>query len=54
MKASEGTAYLNPMFDTNYAGSANAGLVRGGYHFALPDESSGAAQAMFFLSHGAG
>ncbi|GLY68722.1 hypothetical protein Atai01_53410 [Amycolatopsis taiwanensis] len=54
MKASEGTTYLDPMFATNYAGSANAGLVRGAYHFGLPDVSSGAAQAMFFLAHGGG
>ncbi|GLY71719.1 lysozyme [Amycolatopsis taiwanensis] len=54
MKASEGTTYLDPTFNSNYAGSATAGLVRGAYHFALPDVSSGAAQAMFFLAHGGG
>jgi GH25 family lysozyme M1 (1,4-beta-N-acetylmuramidase) len=27
-------------------------MFRGAYHFALPDRSSGAAQASFFVSHG--
>jgi GH25 family lysozyme M1 (1,4-beta-N-acetylmuramidase) len=54
MKATEGTTYTDPQFGTNYAGSANAGLARGAYHFALPDSSSGAAQANFFLNSGGG
>jgi GH25 family lysozyme M1 (1,4-beta-N-acetylmuramidase) len=54
MKATEGTTYTDPYFGANYAGSASAGLVRGAYHFALPDTSSGAAQAMFLLNNGGG
>jgi uncharacterized protein with LGFP repeats/GH25 family lysozyme M1 (1,4-beta-N-acetylmuramidase) len=54
MKATEGTDYTDPQFATNYSGSAGAGLARGAYHFALPDSSSGAAQATFFLAHGGG
>nr|WP_167108324.1 GH25 family lysozyme [Amycolatopsis granulosa] len=54
MKATEGTTYVDPQFATNYAGSANAGLARGAYHFALPDVSTGAAQATFFLDNGGG
>jgi GH25 family lysozyme M1 (1,4-beta-N-acetylmuramidase) len=54
MKATEGTTYTDPQFATNYAGSANAGLIRGAYHFALPDSSSGSAQAAFFLANGGG
>jgi uncharacterized protein with LGFP repeats len=54
MKATEGTGYTDPQFATNYSGSVNAGLARGAYHFALPSDSSGAAQATFFLGHGGG
>jgi GH25 family lysozyme M1 (1,4-beta-N-acetylmuramidase) len=54
MKATESTTYVDSQFTTNFAGSANAGLLRGAYHFGLPDTSSGAAQAQFFLSHGGG
>jgi GH25 family lysozyme M1 (1,4-beta-N-acetylmuramidase) len=54
MKATESTTYVDPQFSANYAGSAGAGLLRGAYHFALPDLSSGAAQAMFFLGNGGG
>lgn len=38
----------------NYDGATSAGLIRGGYHFAHPDESSGATQATYFLAHGGG
>ena len=54
MKATESTTYVDPQFAANYAGSANAHLFRGAYHFALPDRSSGAAQAMYFLNNGGG
>ncbi|MDQ0383049.1 GH25 family lysozyme [Amycolatopsis thermophila] len=54
LKATEGTGYTDPQFAANYSGSANAGLARGAYHFALPSDSSGAAQATFFLAHGGG
>jgi GH25 family lysozyme M1 (1,4-beta-N-acetylmuramidase) len=54
MKATESTTYLDPTFATNYAGSANAGIVRGAYHYGLPDRASGAAQATFFLANGGG
>ncbi|WP_167441795.1 GH25 family lysozyme [Amycolatopsis echigonensis] len=54
MKATESTTYVDPQFTANYAGSANAGILRGAYHFGLPDTSTGAAQAQFFLSHGGG
>jgi GH25 family lysozyme M1 (1,4-beta-N-acetylmuramidase) len=54
LKATEGTTFVDPQFAANYPGSANAGLDRGAYHFALPDTSSGAAQANYFLGHGGG
>ncbi|HWC24813.1 MAG TPA: lysozyme [Flexivirga sp.] len=53
-KATEGTSYTNPYFSQQYSGSYNVGMIRGAYHFALPDASSGAAQADHFVSHGGG
>ncbi|WP_083976564.1 lysozyme [Kitasatospora azatica] len=54
IKATEGTGYTNPYFAQQYNGSYNAGLIRGAYHFALPNVSSGATQASYFVSHGGG
>ena len=52
VKATESTTYVNPYFAQQYGGAYQAGLVRGAYHFALPDRSSGAAQADFFAANG--
>ncbi|WP_460392369.1 lysozyme [Actinophytocola sediminis] len=54
VKATEGTGYTNPYFNQQYGGSYNQGFIRGSYHFALPDRSSGATQANFFSSNGGG
>jgi len=54
IKATEGTGYTNPYFAQQYNGSYDAGLIRGAYHFARPDVSSGADQANFFVSNGGG
>lgn len=54
VKATEGTGYVSPQFAAQYTGSFNAGLIRGAYHFALPDRSGGAAQADFFIGNGGG
>ncbi|MGI8882241.1 MAG: GH25 family lysozyme [Jatrophihabitans sp.] len=54
IKATEGTTYHDPMFSADYSGATNAGLLRGGYHFARPDSSGGASQANYFLAHGGG
>jgi GH25 family lysozyme M1 (1,4-beta-N-acetylmuramidase) len=54
VKATEGTSYRNPYFAQQYNGSYNVGMIRGAYHFALPDRSSGTAQADYFVSHGGG
>src|SRR5215510_252297 len=54
VKATEGTTYQNPDFAQQYNGSFNIGMIRGAYHFALPDRSSGAAQGNFFVDHGGG
>jgi GH25 family lysozyme M1 (1,4-beta-N-acetylmuramidase) len=52
MKATEGTTYKDPSFNTNYPAAYRAGVIRGAYHFARPNSSSGAAQANFFASNG--
>ena len=54
MKATEGTTFVDPQFSSNYSGSAAAGLLRGAYHFAHPDSSSGITQAQFFAANGGG
>ena len=54
VKATEGVSYRNPYFSQQYTGSYNAGIVHGAYHFALPDRSSGATQADYFVDHGGG
>lgn len=54
IKATESTTFQNPNFAQQYNGSAAVGIIRGAYHFALPDRSSGATQANYFVSHGGG
>ncbi|TVL94106.1 lysozyme [Streptomyces sp. SAJ15] len=54
VKATEGTTYKNPYFAQQYNGSYNVGMVRGAYHFALPNVSSGATQAAYFAGDGGG
>lgn len=46
------SGYRNPYFSSQYTGATNVGIIRGSYHFARPDISSGAAQARFFLANG--
>ncbi len=52
--ASEGVNYRNPLFKAQEDGAAEAGLIRGAYHFAQPHESDGATQADFFVDSGGG
>ncbi|MCW7944714.1 hydrolase [Streptomyces hygroscopicus] len=52
VKATESTAYRNPYFGPQYNGARSAGIIRGAYHFAVPDQSSGAAQAAYFVRNG--
>jgi GH25 family lysozyme M1 (1,4-beta-N-acetylmuramidase) len=54
VKASEGINYVNPNFPQQYNGSFDVGMIRGAYHFAHPDQSSGADQAGYFVDHGGG
>jgi GH25 family lysozyme M1 (1,4-beta-N-acetylmuramidase) len=51
-KASEGTYYTNPYFGQQYSGAYGVGMIRGAYHFATPDTTSGATQANYFVDHG--
>ena len=53
-KASEGTYYTNPDFYNQYVGPYDQGLIRGAYHFANPNDSSGSAQADYFVDNGGG
>lgn len=52
VKATEGTGFRNSHFAQQYNGSHRVGMIRGAYHFALPDRSSGAEQARYFLDNG--
>jgi GH25 family lysozyme M1 (1,4-beta-N-acetylmuramidase) len=52
VKATEGTDYTSSQFSEQYNDSYAAGLIRGAYHFATPDTSSGAAQANYLVDHG--
>lgn len=52
IKATEGTSYKDPRFGTNYTSAYYAGVIRGAYHFARPDISSGATQADFLANNG--
>ena len=53
-KATEGTYYTNPDFYNQYEGPYYRGVIRGAYHFAIPNNSAGQAQADFFIKHGGG
>ncbi|MEE1617442.1 GH25 family lysozyme [Brachybacterium sp. J153] len=54
VKATEGRTYRSPAFDHQYRGAGDAGLVRGGYHFARPDSGGPEEQVDFFLANGGG
>lgn len=54
VKATEGIGFVSRDFASQYDGSYRAGLIRGAYHFALPNRSGGSAQASFFVAHGGG
>ncbi|MEV6957089.1 GH25 family lysozyme, partial [Streptomyces sp. NPDC051183] len=52
VKATEGGEYKNPYLGSQLPGAQNVGMKAGAYHFALPNKSSGAAQATHFLNNG--
>ncbi|MCU1517460.1 MAG: lysozyme (1,4-beta-N-acetylmuramidase), partial [Pseudarthrobacter sp.] len=54
VKATEGNYFTNGSFSSQYEGSRSAGMIRGAYHFAIPNWSSGADQARYFVRNGGG
>lgn len=50
--ATEGISGRNPYFVQQYNGAYDAGLIRGAYHLARPDKSSGNIQAEYFTVNG--
>ncbi|WP_413756593.1 lysozyme [Streptomyces sp. MMBL 11-3] len=54
VKATESLTYRNPYYKQQYNGARNAGIIRGAYHFALPNRSSGTKQAAYFVRNGGG
>jgi uncharacterized protein with LGFP repeats/GH25 family lysozyme M1 (1,4-beta-N-acetylmuramidase) len=54
VKATEGNYYKNPSYAAQYQGSRSVGMIRGAYHFAIPNWSSGADQARYFVQNGGG
>ncbi|MFJ2905327.1 lysozyme [Streptomyces sp. NPDC087212] len=52
VKATESTTYRNPYFTAQYGGAGGVGILRGAYHFARPNTSSGARQAAYFVRNG--
>ncbi|KAH8645624.1 glycoside hydrolase family 25 protein [Xylariales sp. PMI_506] len=54
IKATEGTDYIDATFSQHWQGATAAGFVRGAYHYAHPETTSGAAQAKTFIGHGGG
>ncbi|SDQ25807.1 Lyzozyme M1 (1,4-beta-N-acetylmuramidase), GH25 family [Arthrobacter crystallopoietes] len=54
VKATEATSYKNPSFGGQYSGSYKVGMIRGAYHFAIPNVTSGKVQADYFVNNGGG
>ncbi len=54
VKATEGIGFTSDSYPQQYEGSRAAGMIRGAYHFGLPDSSTGAEQAHYFVDHGGG
>ncbi|MBV1851345.1 hydrolase [Catellatospora sp. NEAU-YM18] len=52
LKATEGTSVKDPSFNTNYPAAYYAGVIRGAYHLARPNLSSGTVQADYLASNG--
>jgi GH25 family lysozyme M1 (1,4-beta-N-acetylmuramidase) len=52
VKATEGSGFRSSSYAQQFHGAAAAGMVRGAYHFALPDRAPGAVQANFFVDNG--
>lgn len=48
VKATEGTDYVNPYYDSQVQGALDAGLIVGAYHYAKPSVSDAATEASHF------
>jgi GH25 family lysozyme M1 (1,4-beta-N-acetylmuramidase) len=51
VKATEGSTYVNPYFDSDYHTAKNQGLYVGAYHFARPDNGNPVGQADFLINN---
>ncbi|MCU1529881.1 MAG: hypothetical protein JWP75_3644 [Frondihabitans sp.] len=49
IKATEGSTYTSARLKNQYTGAARVGIIRGAYHFAKPNTSSGVVQATYFI-----
>lgn len=52
VKATEGTGFRNDQHSSQYNGARDTGMLAGAYHYALPDRSTGAEQAHYFVDNG--
>lgn len=52
VKATEGDYFVDASRTSHLRGATAVGMLRGAYHFALPNQSSAVAQADFFLKNG--
>lgn len=50
IKATKGTCYTDSRFGSYITSAPSAGLVVGAYHFALPEDNTAGAEALYFLS----
>ncbi|WP_435155268.1 GH25 family lysozyme [Amycolatopsis sacchari] len=51
IKDTAGVGYVNPNFLDQFRGLKAAGIIRGAYHYARPDSTSGAEQARYLHDH---
>ncbi|WP_162150188.1 GH25 family lysozyme [Arthrobacter sp. H14] len=54
VKATEGSGFTSDTFNRQYSGADNVGMIRGAYHFALPQVGNARSQARFFVNNGGG
>lgn len=54
VKATEGGAFTSDTFNRQYIGAYRQGMIRGAYHFALPQVGNARSQARFFVNNGGG
>jgi GH25 family lysozyme M1 (1,4-beta-N-acetylmuramidase) len=52
VKATEGVSHTSSRFSAQYTESYGVGMIRGAYHFAIPNISDGPTQAAYFVRNG--